>query len=77
MFFAPRKRKFLSPPRNEDVLFFEEKYQKSSKEGSSPSFENRLAATRANILPRQSDHRLNRKYGSTPPVNTDFCLFRL
>ena len=65
------------------VYFSMKKSTKSQKEEGIPLLNTfcRLAATRANILPRQSDHRRNRKYGSDPRltrtfVHSDFSLSR-
>ena len=86
-------KKLLCPPRvDEGVLFYEEKYQKSSKRAFTPVsatptnalralVNSPVSATRENILPRQSDRRLNRKYGSDPRLTqafacSDFCFNR-
>ncbi len=73
LFIKAQKKLVFLTQENGGVLLRDQKYQKS-KRGKNSSFKLflcRLAATRANILPRQSDYRLNRKRSSNPRLTRD------
>ncbi len=79
--FPQKRKKLLCPREGTKVYFSLTKSTKSQKEESIPLLNTfcRLAATRANILSRQSDRRLNRKRSSDPRltrtlVYSDFSL---